>query len=107
MEVWAMRFNANINLSACMHFEVVWVVLLLFPTVRILASVFLLAAVCICRNKFLSLPHLTLVFLIIKDMRLSSEVLPVVSIDTNVPWMLCVAVWTPDGLKMEHIEVSI
>jgi len=39
--------------------------------------------------------------------RLASEVLPVVSVHTLFPAMLFVTGRTPDGLEVEHIEVSI
>lgn len=102
-----MRFLALIDLSARMHLVVQWVVLLFLPAMRELTPVLMLAPICICLNEVLRLPLRTLLLLILKDMRLSSEVLPVMSVDTGIPGVVCIAVRAPNSLEVEHVEVRI
>jgi hypothetical protein len=107
MVVRAVRLFAFLYLAACMHLIVQWVVLLLLPTMRKLASVLVLASISIGLDEVLGLPLRALLLLIVKDMRFSSEVLPVVGIDTGISGVVSIAVRTPDGLEMKHIEICI
>jgi hypothetical protein len=70
-----------------MDFEVEWMVFLLFPPVRELASVLMLAAISVGLNEVFGLPLGALLLLIFKDMRLPPEVLPIVSVYTYVSCM--------------------
>jgi hypothetical protein len=49
----------------------------------------------------------TLVFFIIVDMRFSSEILPIMSVDTGISCVLSITVRAPYGLEMEHVKVRI
>lgn len=82
-------------------------VLLFLPAVRILAPILMLTSICVRLNEILCLPLWTLLSLIVKDMRLSPEVLPVMGVDTSIPGMSCITIGTPDCLKVEQIEVKI
>lgn len=100
-------FLAHILLSAGMHLIIIRMVFLLFPTMGKFAPILMLAPVCICRSETFGFPVLTLVLFILIDMRLASEVLPVVSIDAEVSGMGCIAVGTPNCLKVKHVKVRI
>ena len=102
-----MRFLTYINLPALVHLVVKRMIFLLFPSVRKLASVLKRTSFIICCNEILSYPISTLFFFIVKDMRFSPEVLPVVSIHTELPWELCVTIGAPHSFEMKHIKVSI
>lgn len=90
-----------------MNPEIGWVIFLFFPTVSLQAPVFRLASICIRGYEILGLPVRTLLFVIIIDMGLSPEVLPVVGVHTQLSVMLCVREWTPHSLEMEHVEVDV
>ena len=84
-----------------------WMVFLLFPPVAAFASRLILASFMILGNKSTRLPIFTdLVRIILKDIRLTSKVLPIVRI-----YALCLVVVlierTPFCLEIKHIEVSI
>ena len=105
MIIWTVRLNAAFILSASMHFIVKRMIFLFFPPVRKSASILILAAICICLNKMLCLPLRALFSLIIKIVRLPSKILPIMGINTSIPWMRCIWVRAPDCLEMKHIEV--
>ena len=107
MKVRAVRLIAVAFLSALMHFVIIRVVLLLLPPMRVLASVFMFASISVSLNKIFSFPLRALIFFVIKNMGLPSEVLPVMSIHTVISRMGGVTVGTPHCFEMEHIEVSI
>jgi hypothetical protein len=83
-------------------------IFLLLPSVSTLASVLVLAAIYgIVLNECLHLPVGALLFVIIIKVGLSAIVLPIVRIDTGVPSMFGVTVWTPNCLEVEHVEIRI
>jgi hypothetical protein len=90
-----------------MHLVIEGVVFLFFPTVGILASVFVFAALVISLNKILGLPVRTLVLLVFEGVRLPSEVLPVVSVNAVVSCVICITIRTPDSLEMEYVKISV
>ena len=55
----------------------------------------------------LGVPVLTHLLRIVENGRLSSVVLPVVCVDTDIPFMIIFSVWAPDSLKMEDVEIHI
>ena len=52
-------------------------------------------------------PVLTHLLRIVENGRLSSVVLPIVCINTDIPFMIIFSVRTPDSLKMEDVEIHI
>ena len=52
-------------------------------------------------------PVLTHLLRIVENGRLSSVVLPIVCINTDIPFMIIFSVWAPDSLKMEDVEIHI
>jgi hypothetical protein len=81
-------------------------IFLFFPSMRILASVFVSATISIGLNKIFRFPLGAILSLIFEDMRLSSKILPVVSIHASISSMRCITIRTPDGLEMKHVKVS-
>ena len=55
----------------------------------------------------LGVPVLTHLLRIVENGRLSSVVLPIVCINTDIPFMIIFSVWAPDSLKMEDVEIHI
>jgi len=80
-------------------------ILLLFPSMRELASVLVFAAIRICLNEMFSLPLRTLFSLIIKHMRFPPEILPVMRIDACISGMLGIRIGTPNCLKVKNVEI--
>jgi hypothetical protein len=107
MEVGTVWFLTFINLSTRVHFVVKRVIFLFLPPVRELAPILMLATICISLNEVLSLPLRTLFFFIVKDMRLPSEVLPIVSINAGISWMVSIAVGAPNSFEVEHVKVRV
>ena len=102
-----MWFFALFNLSASMHFIVEGMVFLLFPPMRELAPVFMLTTVCIRLDEILSLPLRALLFLVVKYMRFSPKILPIVSVNTSISGMVGVTVRAPNSLEVEHVKVRV
>ena len=107
MEIRAVRLLANVLLPTCMHFVINRMVLLFFPAMGILAPIFLLAPISICLDEVLGFPLLALVFLILIDMRLSPEVLPIVGIDALVSRVRGIRVGAPNSFEMKHVKICI
>ena len=82
-------------------------VLLFLPAVAAAATVLQFATILVCLGVFLCLPVLALVFIVLVDMWLSSEVLPVVCVNAYVTLMFLVTKWTPHSLEMKHIEIRV
>jgi hypothetical protein len=82
------------------------VVLLLFPAVAVSASVLVQAAVTVCSDEVFYLPILTEVFFIVVKLGFSSQVLPVVCVDT-VFFVVILAPWTPGGFEVENVEIGV
>lgn len=95
------------SLTASMHFIIIRVILLFFPTMRTLTSIFVFASISISLYKAFCFPLATLVLIIIKDMRLSPKILPVMSIHANISSMGSITIWTPYCFEMKHIEIRV
>jgi hypothetical protein len=105
MIIRAVRLLTIETLSAGMYLIVKWMILLLFPSMRELASVLVFATIRICLNEMFSLPLRTLFSLIIKHMRFSPEILPVMRIDACISGMLGIRIGTPYCLKVKNVEI--
>lgn len=102
-----MRFSALFYLSARMHLIIQRMILLLLPSMRVLASILMFASISIGLNEVLCFPLGTLFLFIVKDMRFTSEILPIMSINARIPGMISITVWTPDCFEMKHVEISV
>lgn len=102
-----MGLVAVFALSARVDLVVQRVVFLLLPPVRVRTSIFVFASIRVDRDEVFALPLGTLLLLVVVQVRLSSEVLPVVGIHTGISLVFGLIVGTPDGLEVEHVEVDI
>jgi len=106
VKVRTMRFRARLSLSASMHFIIMRMIFLLFPSMRELASIFISATICIRLHKMFGFPLGALLPFVFEDMRLPSKILPVVSIDTGISRMGCVTIRAPHSFEVEHVEIG-
>lgn len=90
MEVGAVGLLARVELSAAVDLEVQRMVFLLLPAVGVFASIFVFAPISVGLDKILGLPLRALIFLVFEYVWLSPEVLPVMSVNTDVPGVGCV-----------------
>ena len=105
MKVRTVRLLARFSLSASVHLVVHRVILLFFPTVRESASILVFTPVRIGLYEMLGLPQRALFSIVFKDMRLPSEILPVVGVHTDISCMRSITVRTPYCLEVEHVEI--
>ena len=105
VEIRAVRFLTGLSLPACMHLIVIWMILLLFPAMRKLTSIFIATTFRICMHKVFCFPLRALLSFIFEYMRFSSKILPVMSIDTGISRMRCVTIRAPHCFEMKNIEI--
>lgn len=103
--VRTVRFLALGSLAAGVHLVVQGVILLLLPPVAELAAVLAPAPVSISLHEVLSLPLRALLPLVLIEMRLAAEVLPIVRIYTRVSRVRRVRVGAPHCLEVKHVEI--
>jgi hypothetical protein len=82
-------------------------ILLLLPAMTRSTSILESTPIVIGEQGFLVVPVRALIFRIIKMMRFTPEVLPIVSIDALFSAMVFVAGRAPHCFEMEHIEISV
>lgn len=104
--VGTVRLLADAASAASIYLKVLRMILLLLPPVREAASVLMRASVSIGLDEVLGLPLFALLLLVLEAVRLPSEVLPIVGIDAHISRVGGVTIWTPDRLKMEHVEIG-
>ena len=80
---------------------------MLFPPMRVPTFILISASIGICLNKVFRLPLTALLSFVIECVRLSPEVLPVVSINACVTSMLSITIGTPNCFEMEHVKISV
>lgn len=107
VEEGAVGFLAGGAVLARIQLEVVWVVLLLLPAVRLVAGGLLLTALLGILNELPGPPVGALLFLVQVDLGFPSVVLPVVGEHAFVSLMFVLVVGAPDGLEVEHVEVVV
>jgi hypothetical protein len=90
---------------ARVEFVVVWVILLLLPSVALCASILIRATILIVIDELSASPVRALILRIEIELVFPSVVLPVVRKNALVSLMVIFIVWTPDCLEMEHVEV--
>lgn len=98
---------AGVAVETLLDFKKVRVELLFLPAVARGTPVLQKAAVLIGGNEVLGVPVLTHLLRIGEDRGLAPVVLPVVRIHADVTFVVVLSVRTPDGLKMEKIEVHV
>lgn len=82
-------------------------ILLLFPTMTVIAIIFIGAAISIVIDEWSRTPFVALILGVIIKLRFSSEVLPIMWKYTLVSLMICFIIRTPNCFKMKHIEIWI
>jgi hypothetical protein len=82
-------------------------ILLLLPTMTMLALELVRASIFVTANKLPRPPVVALILWVQVKLWLSSEVLPVMSIHTCISYMLALIVRAPHRLEMEHIEIKV
>jgi hypothetical protein len=107
MIVRTMRFFAPVSVKARFNLEEFRMKFLLFPSVRESAFVFKLATIFVRCDKVFCMPILAHFLRVGKETRFSSIVLPVVSVDTDISFMVIFSVRTPNCLKMKDIEIHV
>ena len=78
-----------------------------FPAVAIITSVFQRTTIFVIFCVFFVLPDQTLLRLVIKDVRLSSKILPIMSVYTFIPRVLLLTEWAPHCFVVEHEKIII
>jgi hypothetical protein len=107
MKIWTVRLNTVFTVFALIELVVFRVVLKLFPSMRMITSVLILAPISVIAYILLRTPVTALLFSIIIQLWLPSKILPVMCINTLITLVFCFIVRTPNSLKMEHIEVRV
>jgi hypothetical protein len=102
-----MRFLASITMQALLDFEVVWMKFLFLPAVTIRALVLMRASVLIRSDEAFSVPILAHVFGVVEYTGLPPVILPIMSVNTNVSFMIILSVRTPYSFKVKEIEVHV
>ena len=108
MVVRAVFLLTVVNAVTRGHLIVIWVVLLLFPSVAVYAAVLQVASITVGSCLLLSAPEAALFpGLILIHVRFTPEVLPVVRVLALIAHvtLLLVVEGAPDGFEMEHVEV--
>jgi hypothetical protein len=107
MIIRTVRFDTALSIFALIELVIFRVILKLLPSMRMIASVFILAAISIVTNVLLRPPVTALLLCVIIQLGFPSKILPIVSIDTLISLMLVLIVRAPDSLKMKHVEICI
>lgn len=105
--IWTVGFCATLSYSTRMYLIIQRMIFLLFPPMRIFTSILMFASVSISLNEILGFPLGTLISFVLKLMRFSSEVLPVMCIHTGISSMCSITIRTPHSFKVENVEVGI
>ena len=80
-------------------------ILLFLPAMTLHASVLIGATIFIVVDEISRSPIITLLLRVYIEMRLSSEILPIVGENALVPLVIVFIVGAPHSLEMKHIEV--
>ena len=100
-----MRFVTLLTMLAWVQLIILRVILLLLPTVTLLASILIGTAVLIVIDKLSGSPVHALIFRINVELGLSSEVLPIMCKNALISLVVVFIVWAPNCLEMKHVEV--
>jgi hypothetical protein len=101
------RLDTFISIFTLVKLKIVRMVLELLPSMSMLASVLVLAAISVVINKLLGAPVATLFFSIDIKLRFPPEILPIMCINALISLVLSFIIRAPYSFKMEHIEVRV
>jgi hypothetical protein len=101
------RLFACISMQALLDFEIIRVKLLFFPTVTKRAPILKGTAIFIRCYKVFSMPIFAHILSVTEYRRLSTIILPVMSIHAHIAFMVIFSVGTPYSFEMKNIEVHI
>lgn len=82
-------------------------ILLFLPSMGVVTKIFVRTSIPVVINKGSRSPIRALFLYIIVKLWFSSEILPIVRINTLISLMIGFIVGAPDSLKMKHIEIRI
>jgi len=102
-----MRFFTIITMQTRLQFKIVRVKLLFFPTMTKWTSILKIAAILIRSNKVFSMPIFAHFMRICKYRRFSSIILPIMSVNAHISFMVILPIRTPNCFEMENIKVHI
>ena len=102
-----MRLIALLPMLARVQLVVLGMILLLLPTVALLAPVLVGTSIFVVVYELAGSPVEALILRVYVELGLSSEVLPIMRVDTLVPLMIVFIVGTPNSLEVEHVEVRV
>ena len=105
--VRTMGFFASNSMETRFDFKEFRMKFLFLPSMAEGAFVFILTSIFIRCDEILSVPVDAHVFWVGKNWWFSSIVLPVMSINTYISFMVILSVRTPNSLKMEQVEIHI
>lgn len=78
-----------------------------FPAMALSTSILQVTSVLVSLRVFTGLPLVALSHVVLKEMRCSPEILPVMRVQAQIPLVLFVAERTPDSLEVEEIKIYI
>ncbi len=107
MIIRTVRFFTTISMQALFYFKVVWMKFLLLPSMTIRTFVFIVTAIFIRGYEAFCVPILAHILLVIKNVRLSSVILPIMCIDANISFMIIFSIRTPYCLKMKQVKIHV
>lgn len=107
MKIWAMWLIALISMLARVQFIILRMIFLLFPTMALLASIFVWTSIFVVVNELSWAPIQALVFWVYVKLWFPPKILPVVRKNTLVPLMIILIIGTPHCFKMKHVEIRV
>lgn len=105
--VGAMRFVAELPMLTRVKLVVFRVILLLLPAMALVTLILIGTAILVLVYELPWAPICALVSLIDIELRLASEVLPVVGKDTLISLVIVFVVGAPHSLEVKHVEVWV
>lgn len=106
MVIRTVEFLAFLMLFARIYFVVSGVVLLLFPAMALLASVLIWTTVRVGSYEVINVPITAQVSLVVVDVGLPSQVLPIVRVYTAL-LVVVLAPRAPCSFEVEYVEVGV
>ncbi len=107
VKIRAVGFFTKISMQTLFHLEIVRMEFLLLPPMAEAAFILKLATILIRSYEIFCMPILTHILWIIENWGLSSVILPVVRIDTDISFMIIFSIRTPYRFEMKDIEIHI
>ena len=102
-----MWFWTLLSVLTGIKFVVFWMIFLLLPSMAVLAFVLVWTSILVVVDKRSWTPIWALIFWVDIKLRLSSEILPIVSKHTLVSLMIIFIVRTPNSFEVKHVKVWV